>query len=77
MTEQETNLVLEHLKRIQTKLSVIEADIGDLKTRMSATEVHMGQLTTLMGGLNQRMDRFDERLGRIERGSTWWTPEPR
>jgi hypothetical protein len=62
MTEQETNLVLEHLQCIQTTPSVIEADIGDLKTRMSAMEVHLGQLTTSMGGLNRRMDRFDERL---------------
>jgi hypothetical protein len=34
MTEQETNLVLEHLQRIQTTLRVIEADFGDLKTRI-------------------------------------------
>jgi hypothetical protein len=30
-------------------------------------EIHVGQLTIQLGGRNQRMDRFDERLARIER----------
>ena len=67
MTEDATNLVLEHLKRIQGRLTVIEIDIGDLKMRASAMEQYQGQVLTLLGALNQRMDRFDERLSRIER----------
>ncbi len=67
MTDEVTNIVLEHLKRIQGKLADIEIDLGDVKVRMSLIEQHQGQMLVLLGGLNQRMDRFDERLPRIER----------
>jgi DNA anti-recombination protein RmuC len=42
-------------------------DIVDLKSRASATEEMLGQVISLVGGLGKRMDRFDERLSRIEK----------
>jgi chromosome segregation ATPase len=67
MAQETDNLVLDHLKKIQARLSAIEVDLGDLKARTSVMEQYQGQVLTLLGGLNQRMDRFDERLSRIER----------
>jgi hypothetical protein len=34
---------------------------------MSSMEQYQGQVLTMLGGLNQRMDRCDERMARIER----------
>ena len=67
MADAPENLVLEHLKRIQATLDGMKFDILDLKVRASATEQHLAQLSMQYAGLSSRMDRFDERLSRIER----------
>ena len=67
MTDDVGNLVLEQLRLIRAKIETISDDIADLKIRMSATERHLGEMQMQLGGLNARMDRFDERLGRVER----------
>ena len=53
-------MTFELLKRMQPQLDRIEGDVQNLKVRMSGVEVAIGQL-------NSRMDRFDERLVRIEK----------
>jgi hypothetical protein len=63
MTDETTDLVLEHLKRIQAKLGTIEVDFADVKVRVSTMEQHQGQMLIRLGGLNQRMDRFESALG--------------
>jgi len=67
MTEETENLVLEHLRRIRASQERMELEITDLKSRVSAIELIQGQVLALLGALSQRMDRFDERLSRIER----------
>ncbi|MBP1805724.1 hypothetical protein [Rubellimicrobium aerolatum] len=74
MTEEPFNLVLEHLKRIQSKLDVLSLDMGELKLRMTEVEGRLGEHTRLFGhlevgmsALNGRIDRLDERVARIER----------
>jgi hypothetical protein len=67
MTSETENRVLEQLKRIQTRLANMELDLSDLKVRTSSIETHQGQSLVLLGSVSQRMDRFDGRLGRIER----------
>ena len=66
MTETD-NLVLEQLRRIRASQERSELDIAELKSRVSSIELVQGQIFSLLGTINQRMDRFDERLGRIER----------
>ena len=61
------NIVLEHLRRIRASQDRVEAVMGDVKLRISAVEQHLGQVQLQIAGLNTRMDRFDERLTRIER----------
>jgi len=67
MTEETENLVLDLLRKIRASQERMETDIGDLKLRMSACEQNLGQMHLQLAGLNMRMDRFDERLSRIER----------
>lgn len=67
MTDETANLVLEQLRLIRKSVGNIEADVQDLKIRMTAVEEHVGQVQVQLAGLNRRMDRFDERLTRIER----------
>ena len=67
MAEQADNIVLEMLRRIRASQERMELDIGELKSRVSTIELTQGHVLTSLGTLNQRMDRFDERLSRIER----------
>ncbi|MFD2183776.1 hypothetical protein [Rhodoplanes azumiensis] len=67
MSDGTDNLVLEQLRRIRASQERSELDLAVLKARVSGLEQVTGQILTLMGTMNQRMDRFDERLGRIER----------
>ena len=67
MTNETENLVLEMLRRIRSSQERMELDIGDLKSRVSLIEQMQGQMLALLGGLGQRMDRFEERVARIER----------
>ena len=67
MTIETENRVLEQLRRIRASQDRMELDIQDLKLRSATTDQHFGQMQTQMSGLNGRMDRFDERMGRIER----------
>jgi hypothetical protein len=67
MTEPADSLVLETLRRIRGSQERSELDIADVKARLSAMEQHQGQILVLLGSLNQRMDRFEERMARVER----------
>jgi len=67
MADEPNNIVLEHLRHIRRAVDRIELDLTDVKSRVSSLEQVQGQILALMGTMNQRMDRFDERLGRVER----------
>jgi hypothetical protein len=67
MADESDNIVLEHLRRIRASQERTEIDIGELKSRASVLEEVTGQVLNLLGTMNKRMDRFDERLARIER----------
>ncbi len=67
MTDEVSNLVLEHLRAIRGKMDLMALDVMDIKTRMSAVEGQLGHMSTQLAAQSMRMDRFDERLNRIER----------
>jgi hypothetical protein len=67
MTGDAESAMLDMLRRIRASQQRTELDVADVKVRMSALEQHQGQLLALLGTLSQRLDRFDERSGRIER----------
>jgi len=67
VTDEIGNLILERLRRMDDRLVNIEGDMHDIKLRMTVVEEHIGNLVLGVSGLNARMDRFDERLTRVER----------
>ena len=67
MAEAPDSMVMEYLRRIRASQERMELDVQDLKVRMSSVETTQGQILTALGALNGRMDRFDERVARIER----------
>jgi predicted nucleic acid-binding Zn-ribbon protein len=67
VTDNVENLILERLHCMDEKLDDLRGDVQDVKIRMTAAEKHLMGIQTSVYGLNQRMDRFDERLSRVER----------
>ncbi len=67
MTDNVENLILERLRRIAQQIEDVRGDLSDLKIRMTAVEEGLNSVQTSVVGLNSRMDRFDERLSRVER----------
>jgi archaellum component FlaC len=60
MADEPDNLVLQMLRRMDTKLDRVIDDLGDLKVRM--THVEEG-----LAGVNRRLDRLETRVDRIEK----------
>jgi hypothetical protein len=60
MTDETANLILEHMRYIRARVDAIFMDVEDLKVRMTANEMQVA-------AMGRRLDRMDERLGRIER----------
>ncbi|HWT29501.1 MAG TPA: hypothetical protein VN240_00565 [Propylenella sp.] len=67
MAEDVSNLVLEQLRHIRSGVDALRETVADHGVRLSSIEEHTGQVLVQLGALNRRMDRFDERVGRIER----------
>ncbi len=64
MAEEVDNIILEHLRHIRGRVDVTAEDVRDLKIRTTNLEE---STATGMAGIHRRMDRFDDRLERIER----------
>ncbi|MCP8891563.1 hypothetical protein [Sphingomonas faeni] len=67
MTVENESVMLEILKRIQSDMSEVKADVSDLRLRMTATEEHLATLVMSTAGINHRLDRLSNRVERIER----------
>lgn len=74
MTENVENLILEHLKRFQATLENMQRDIRELKVRQSETHTAVLALrrdqisdAEVTAHMQAQMDRFNDRLDRIER----------
>jgi hypothetical protein len=56
----------ERFRETDAKLDLVLAELSDLKPRATAVEVQLGYLMAAVGRTNERIDRVDVRLGRIE-----------
>lgn len=67
MTQNVENLILEQFRRLNQRLD--KKDIEDLERsmRLSSVDEHLAGLMMSVAGINNRLDRMEERLGRIER----------
>ena len=61
------DLTYELLKKMRAEQQEMRLDILDLKLRASATEEHLAGIVIASSGINHRLDRIEERLGRVER----------
>ena len=74
MSDNVENLMLEHLKKFQTTLDSMQRGIRELKVRQSETHTAVLALrrdqlndAEVTAGVQAQMDRFGDRLDRIER----------
>ena len=61
------DLTYELLKKMRAEQQEMRLDILDLKMRATATEEHLAAIVMSNSGINHRLDRVEERLGRVER----------
>jgi len=69
MTDETTNLVLEHLKRFQAQMSRFEDRLGDIASDMHVLKQHMSAFMQSelrqdgeLASLKLRLDRIERRL---------------
>ena len=67
MTEQTESLILEILKHIQTDIGDVKQELVDLKMRVNILEGHTQGFMAAQHLTNERLDRLDGRVARIER----------
>jgi len=60
MADEPDNLVLQYLRRIDTKVDRLAEEVHDVKIRLTAIE-------EALAGVNRRIDRLEVRVERIER----------
>ncbi len=67
MTEETTNLVLEHLRHIRASVDGLRDDMRQFIMRLASIERHHRGLHVSEVDQNVEIDRIKERLERIER----------
>ena len=67
MPDEPTNIVLEHLRRIDRKVDDLAGDMRMVILRLGSIESHFGGLSISDVGQNAEIDRIKQRLDRVER----------
>jgi hypothetical protein len=67
MSEETTNLVLEHLRHIRSRVDGLADDMRQVILRLGAQDRHLVGLQISEVGQNTEIDRIKQRLQRIER----------
>jgi hypothetical protein len=67
VTDNVESLILEQFRRLNARMD--KKDLEDLETKMrlSSIDDHLAGLMMSSAGINSRLDRLEERVGRIER----------
>jgi len=70
MSDNSDRLVLDYLReqfaRVNTKLDRMSGDLTNPKVRVSGLEAEAGHVRVGLAEVNNRLDRFDARLERME-----------
>ena len=66
MADEPTNLVLEHLRRIDRKVDGLGVDMQQVILRLGSIERHMAGLSITEVNQNAEIDRIKARLDRVE-----------
>jgi hypothetical protein len=67
MTADVENLILQRLRRIDTRLDGIEGTLRETKDRIGHIERYVGELAMQYASISTRMECMDLRIERIER----------
>jgi len=67
MTDNVESLVLEQLRPLNQRFDRFELEGVDTKMRMTSIDEHLAGIMMSVSGINNRLDRLEERVGRIER----------
>jgi polyhydroxyalkanoate synthesis regulator phasin len=67
MTDETTNLVLEHLRHMRGQLGRVEEKVDTLILRVGLIERHIANFHVSEAAQNAELDRVNKRLDRIER----------
>jgi hypothetical protein len=67
MSEETTNLVLEHLRHIRSRVDGLTDDMGQVILRRGSMERHIAGLHISGISQNAALDRLKSRLNRVER----------
>lgn len=67
MTEETTNLVLEHLRHIRARVDSLDERMGRVELRLSVIEQTLGGLYTMAGSDRESYQALARRVERIER----------
>jgi tetrahydromethanopterin S-methyltransferase subunit G len=67
MTEETTNLVLEQLRDIRSRIDNLQSDMRQVILRLGSIERHVAGLNISDVNQNSEIDRIKQRLDRVER----------
>ena len=67
MTAENESIMLDILVRIQADIAEMKQDVRDLKVRVGLLEGHVSHLLAVQRHTNERLDRLNDRVERIER----------
>jgi tetrahydromethanopterin S-methyltransferase subunit G len=67
MTEEITNLVLEHLRDIRPRVDNLQGDMRQVILRLGSIERHVAELNISDVKQNSEINRIKQRLDRLER----------
>ena len=67
MADNVEHILLEQFRRLNERLDKKDADDLEKSMRLSSIDDHLAGLMMSVTGMNNRLDRMEERVGRIER----------
>ena len=67
MAKEPSNIVIEHLRKIDRKVDMVIDDLGELKTAVVALDGYMASSHVQVAGHSGELDKIKTRLDRIER----------
>ena len=67
MSDNVESLILEQFRRLNARLDKKDFEDLETKMRLSSIDDHLAGLTMSTAGINSRLDRLEERVGRIDR----------
>jgi predicted nucleic acid-binding Zn-ribbon protein len=67
MTDEISNLILEHLKAVRADQQIMKNDLRDIKARLLSMEIYQAAIHTDSSHTRTRLDELEQRLERIEK----------